>query len=82
MLALVGWLGVPPEQFIVESIVAGVPLPSAGDGLIRVDMALVADLSEQSRRVRSSTRTTIQRLVTAAQAAGVPIASLTRWSSC
>lgn len=80
VLALIGWLGVVPEQFVVNSKVAGVPLPPAGDGVIRVDMALVVDLLSGPRRARPGTRTTIQRLVAAAQASEVPVASLIRWS--
>lgn len=37
VLALIRWLGVAPEQFIVDSAIAGTPLPAAGDGIIRVD---------------------------------------------
>ena len=44
VLAVIGWLGVPPEQFVDDSNIAGVPLPPAADGVIRVDMALLADL--------------------------------------
>lgn len=80
VLALVGWLGVAPEQFVTDSKIAGMPLPSAGEGVIRVDMALVVELAAPSRRVRPTTRTTIQRLVAAVQASEVPLASLTRWS--
>jgi len=80
VLALIGWLGVPPEQFVVNSKVDGIPLPPAGGGLIRVDMTLFADLLPRPRRARPGARTTIQQLVTAAQASEVPLASLTRWS--
>lgn len=80
VLALIGWLGIAPEQFVVNSKVAGVPLPPSGDGVIRVDMALVVDLRSGPRRARPGTRTTIQRLVAAAQASEMPVASLTRWS--
>ncbi len=80
VLALVGWLGVEPEQFVVNSAVTGALLPPAGDGVIRVDMALVAPLLEGPRRARLGSRTTIQRLVAAAQAYELPVASLTRWS--
>lgn len=80
VLALVAWLGVAPEQFVVNSTATGVLLPPAGDGVIRVDMALVAPLLEGPRQTRPGTRTTIQRLVAAAQAAEVSVASLTRWS--
>ena len=80
VLALIGWLGVAPEQFVANSKIAGAPLPSAGEGIIRVDMALVAELLSAPRPARPVTRTTIQRLVTAAQASEVSVASLTRWS--
>lgn len=80
VLALIGWLGVPPEQFVANSQVVGVTLPPAGDGMIRVDMERVAESPTQPRRNRPVSRTTIQRLVAAAQASQVPIASLTRWS--
>lgn len=81
VLALIGWLGVSPEQFVIDSKIAGVPLPPAGEGLHRVDMAKLAELTPQPRRARPVTRTTIQRLTAAAQASEVPLASLTRWSS-
>ena len=80
VLALIGWLGIAPEQFIIDSKITGAPLPPAGEGVIRVDMALVAESAAQPRRARSATRTTIQRLVAAAQASEMPVASLTRWS--
>ncbi len=80
VLALIGWLGVAPEQFIIESTVVGTPLPAAGDGMIRVDMVRIAELPAWPRRAQVGTRTTIQQLVTAAQDSGTPIASLTRWS--
>lgn len=80
VLALIGWLGVAPEQFVTDSKIAGVPLPSSGAGVIRVDMELVAELTAQPRRTRPVTRTTIQRLTASAQTANVPIASLTRRS--
>lgn len=83
VLALIGWLGVAPEDFIANSPVAGIPLPPAGDGQIRVDMSLVIDLSQSLQPRRSKrpvTRTTIQRLASAAQSSGRSVASLTRWS--
>ena len=80
VLALIGWLGVAPEQFVVDSDVIGVLLPPAGDGVIRVDMSLVNQLPASPRRARVGTRTTIQRLVMAAQASKVTIASVTCWS--
>ena len=80
VLALIGWLGAAPEQFVVDSDVVGVLLPPAGDGVIRVDMSLVTELPASPRRSRVGTRTTIQRLVMAAQASEATIASVTRWS--
>lgn len=80
VLVLIGWLGVAPEQFVVDSDVVGELLPPAGDGVIRVDMSLVTELPASPRRARVGTRTTIQRLVMAAQQSNVTIASVTRWS--
>lgn len=77
VLALVAWLGNPPEQFIVGSTIEGTPLPPVGSGQIRVDLSR---LDEPGTRSRIATRTTIQRLTAAATAAGCSIASLTRWS--
>lgn len=81
ILALVGWLGVAPEEFVVTSTVDGSPLPPAGDGMLRVDMKLVAELSGWPRGGQDRSRTTIQRLVGVAQRSGRAVASLTRWSS-
>lgn len=63
VLALIGWLGAVPEEFIVGGIVAGEPLPQARGGFVRV----------------ASGRTSIQSLVTAAQTSGRSIASFTAW---
>jgi len=78
VLALVSWTGDSPESFIVGSSVDGTPLAEAGTGTIRVDMALVAAVRSERP---TTTRTTIQRLASAAQASGRTVASLTRWSS-
>jgi len=80
VLALIGWLGVAPEQFVINSKVAATPLPRAGDGFVRVDMALLAALRVWPGRARAGGRTTIQKLVIAAQASGATIASLTQLS--
>ena len=77
VLALVRWLGVPPEDFVVDSTVEGVALPAAGDGQIRVDMGLVRNGAGQGR---ASTRTTIQRLAATATGRNTSICALTRWS--
>lgn len=76
VLALITWLGVPPEEFIAGSTMAGVLLPVAGTGQIRVDMDRVLD---GPRSHRKPTRTTIQRLAFEAQTSERTIASLTRW---
>lgn len=80
VLALIRWLGETPEYFILNSQVAGVPLPVANDGVIRVDMALLTDLPAWPGRSRAGGRTTIQQLAIVAQASRAPMASLTRWS--
>ncbi|MBT8207862.1 MAG: hypothetical protein HKN07_07185 [Acidimicrobiia bacterium] len=80
VLALVRWLGDPPERFITASKVPGEPLLPAGSGMIRVDMSLVARLAGSGSRGRVGSRTTIQRLARVAQASGRTIASLTRHS--
>ncbi len=77
---LIGWLGVAPEHFVVDSNVVGVLLPPRGEGVIRFDMSRSVELLTWPRRARTGTRTTIQRLAMAAQASDTPIASLTRWS--
>lgn len=81
VLALIGWLGVSPEHFVVDSAVAGTPLPPAGEGVIRVDLSRLSELPDWPRRAQTGTRTTIQRLAMTAQAAEKTIASLTRWSA-
>jgi hypothetical protein len=79
VLSLIGWLGVAPERFIINSNVDGSPLPDARDGVIRVDMARIAE-AESRRTTRVGSRTTIQRLVAAAQGSGTSVSSLTKWS--
>lgn len=81
VLALVRWLGCPPENFVTHSSVDGRPLDPVGHGYVRVDMDLISRANGDHRRsARSSTRTTIQRLVDVAQRSGEPIAALTRLS--
>lgn len=62
VLALIEWLGVPPEHFVVNSKVAGVLLPPPRNGTIRIDMSRLAELPAWPRRTPTGTRTTIQRL--------------------
>ena len=78
VLSLIAWVGDAPERFISKTQVVGTVLPPALTGCIRVDMDLVAQAT--SRRPGTTTRTTIQRLASAAQLSGRTIASLTRWS--
>ena len=72
VLALVGWLGVAPEQFVPGGSIVGEPLPPADGGWIRVDLSL------GPWKGRAGGRTSIQRLVAAAQAADRSVTSLTR----
>ena len=80
VLALVGWLGVAPEEFIAGVRVAGEPLPPADGGFVRVDMTRVVEVTGAGG-ASATTRTTIQRLVMSAQSTGRSVASLTRWSA-
>lgn len=81
VLALVRWLGVAPEEFVSSSSVCGEKLLASGDGVVRVDMDSVAIADGDARGARGRTRTTIQNLVSVAQRAGQPVASLTRFSN-
>jgi len=80
VLALVRWLGVEPEKFVSSTSVCGEKLSASGDGVVRVDMDSVAIADGDARGARGRTRTTIQRLVSVAQRARQPVASLTRFS--
>ncbi len=44
VLALIGWLGRRPEEFIGGSSIEGELLPPAREGMIRVDMSRLADI--------------------------------------
>ena len=81
VLALVRWLGVTPEEFVVSSLVEGEGLQRAGGGFVRVDMELVARANGEPLGSRGRTRTTIQKLVETAQRSERSVASLTRWSA-
>lgn len=78
VLALIRWLGVPPENYVNSALIKGERLGLSGDGYVRVDMELVA--GAQGKFTNGMTRTTIQRLVEVAQRSGRSIASLTRFS--
>lgn len=78
VLALIGWLGTSPEDYIQSNEVPGRRLSTIPDHYLRVDMAVIDDLTASKPTGR--TRTTIQRLVQAAQQAGKPVADLTRYA--
>ena len=80
VLALVGWLGAAPEDYVKGDVVSGGQLPHAGAGFVRVDMESVARASADPRGARGRTRTSIQNLVEVAQRSGRTVASLTRVS--
>ena len=80
VLAIVRWLGVSPETFVCGGAVGGRRLSTEPTGFVRVDMDAVARAAGQEGESRR-TRTTIHRLVTAAEQAGMPVASLTRLSA-
>jgi len=80
VLAVVRWLGVTPEDFLTDAVTIGVRLPGSSDRVVRVDMDLVAAANGESQGAKGRSRTTIQRLVNAAQRSGQPIASLVRLS--
>lgn len=79
-MALITWLGVAPEELIDGSSVGGELLPPARGGFVRVDMAQVVEATGACR-ANATSRTTIQRLATVAQASYRTVASLTRWSA-
>ncbi len=83
VLALIRWLGATPEEFVADSSIVGEPLAPSGDAYVRVDMTAVeaSGGSGSAGKPSSHSRTTIQRLVWAAQEAGVTVASLTRLSA-
>ncbi len=78
VLILIQWLATTPEDYITGNSVAPEKLTPPGDGPVRVDMNLVADASQDPRGADGRTRTTIQRLVRAAQDTNQPVASPTR----
>lgn len=80
VLALVRWLGVAPEDYVVDSQVKGQLLPHGEGPIVRVDMELVALANNESGGARGRTRTTIQRLAATAQQTQRSVASLTRTS--
>lgn len=88
VLALIRWLDAAPEDFIVGAphlTAKRKPLASLDNGAtiyVRVDMALVAKAAGDKRSAAGRTRTTIARLVEAAEQADRPVATLTRLTDC
>lgn len=82
VLALIGWLGVAPEVFVVRGPIVGQPLAPASGGMVRVDVVLMntstPDDSMSAARLRLGGRTSIQRLVEVAVATVRTVASFTR----
>lgn len=80
VLALIGWLGDAPEDYVRDDVVGGKRLPDAGGRFVRVDMELVTSAKADPAGVRGRTRASIQVLVGVAQRSGRTVASLTRLS--
>ena len=80
VLALVRWLGTVPEDYVAGGAVRGVQLPVGDGGYIRVDMELVAMANGDPDGAKGRVRTSIQKLVAAAQRSRQPVSSLTRFS--
>lgn len=82
VLALIGWLGVAPEEFVVRGLIVGQALPPASGGMVRVDVILMDTStphdSTNATRQRLGGRTSIQRLVEVAMATDRTVASFTR----
>lgn len=78
VLWLIQWLDAAPEDYITKSSIKPTRLPPAERGHLRVDMNRVAEAVGDPRGANGRTRTTIQRLIEAAQHSGQGVASLTR----
>lgn len=78
VLWLLQWLDAAPEDYITDSSTKPTRLPLAERGHVRVDMNRVAEAVGDPRGANGRTRTTIQRLIEAAQHSGQGVASLTR----
>ncbi len=78
VLSLLQWLDAAPEDYITKSSIRPTRLPPAERGHVRVDMNRVAEAVGDPRGANRRTRTTIQRLIEAAQHSGQGVASLTR----
>lgn len=78
ILILIQWLATAPEDYITKNTTTPEKLTPPENGPVRVDMNRVADASKDPRGAAGRTRTTIQRLVRAAQDTNQSVASLTR----
>ena len=78
VLILIQWLATTPEDYITGDTITPQKLTPPRDGPVRVDMNLVANATQDPRGADGRTRTTIQRLVRAAQDTNQSVASLTR----
>ncbi|MFW2380108.1 MAG: hypothetical protein ACN4GZ_00005, partial [Acidimicrobiales bacterium] len=81
VLALVRWLGVAPEAFVLTGAsVEGIPLTPSSGGFVRVDMDLVRETTAGQDIALGRSRLSIQNLVTIAHQSKLPMTSLTRQS--
>ena len=78
VLILIQWLATAPEDYITGNTITPQKLTPPENGTVRVDMNRVANTTQDPRGADGRTRTTIQRLVRAAQDTNQPVASLTR----
>ncbi|MEM7286411.1 MAG: hypothetical protein AAF480_08680 [Actinomycetota bacterium] len=78
VLNLIQWLDAAPEHYITNNTLTPTKLPPLESGRARVDMSRIAEATTDPRGADGRTRTTIQRVVRAAEHSGQPIAALTR----
>ncbi len=78
VLILIQWLATTPEDYITGNTITPERLPPPANGPVRVDMNRVANATQDPRGADGRTRTTIQRLVRAAQDTNQSVASLAR----
>lgn len=78
VLNLIQWLDAAPEDYITNNMLTPTKLPPLERGRARVDMSRIAEATTDPRGADGRTRTTIQRVVRAAEHSGQPVAALTR----
>ena len=78
VLILIQWLATAPEDYITANSITPEKLTPPENGPVRVDMNRVTNASKDPQGAAGRTRTTIQRLVRAAQDTNQSVASLTR----